>query len=426
MLENPPFGDGASIIVIVSRAENIEYVFATDLDAPHAFELSDPSAELTVLEMKCPLAAIGLIAGPQVLGALSDRPKFPEPIAVYTAPVVEGRVVAWKEEVAVPAIARDVLLRIAVPSDHLCSISTPRLKVTDISHRTPGSAANPTFGLSLDDGTALVATEDGNFFSVSAAGTTPVIGLSTTTPHHGALRSEDGEIWLVGDDGRVARGDLQRGFADVGGRFNLGGSPTIVRVDGPRTGAIDTFFAITDTTSFLRYHAGRWERLAGGNENGVFFPAVAWISADEAIAVASGSAFLLRYRSGSLQTEALSRAATEAATLSRYGTLVGASGRLYFPDSDGRYQGRFATLSGTVRAIHELGAHLLVCTTSSGCYVYRDDLGACSATGFLPGAVRYVVRLDDQRALILFASFGQEALVMNVLEIEEEVPDCLR
>jgi hypothetical protein len=119
--------------------------------------------------------------------------------------------------------------------------------------------------LALPDGSGLVASVLGHFFRLTDGELVALTQLPPWTPHSGGFVSPNGEIWLAGPMGEMARGDLIRGFATQVPRSDTT-TIGVVRLIGPTSADVPFELFSTSHRQIEHYlqegETGRWETLA--------------------------------------------------------------------------------------------------------------------------------------------------------------------
>lgn len=438
VIEGPPLrGEGSILVVIAAKGEARPIVQAMDLAQPAPIELEASEAELVIVEYCCPLETLGLEAGLQTLLELPREAKaLPDAKHMYFAQLTGGVPSAWSED-GDPALALAAIARLDLPTDHLCSLYDREIRVVDVSVRGVRTSSAPAFLIGIGEGRVFGATRSGLFFTASASGSALETQLSTSTPHHGAHRTEDGEIWLVGDDGRTMRGDLLRGFEPVDARAQ-DGVPSFVQLSGARGSAPFELFAVNDRRSFQRFHGDRWNTIVGPQlyDPSRVPPSVAWIGPDEAIAagIHEDPARLLHYKRGDLVEERSVGNPGIAVHLPGHGTVLGSrGGAIRFLDGFTWSEPR--TIGGIdIHAIAEMGESLIVCGHSHLnpltllCSTYHPRSGACAIDEAFGGdSMRGMINIDARRAITFApdASRPETSIRLSLLEATRDLPACL-
>lgn len=451
-LEPPSFEpDSASMILIVAHGEKLD-VWATDLDEPKYPDNFDAAGEveLYAVEFCCPLRVLGLEPGKQSQEPLAkERPLLPPPTTIRASAMVDGVQSGW--EVGAPAVVNDALLRLPLPEDHLCDLYTIDFDVQDATVRGTETSSTPSFGLRLADGTVLVATLGGDFYLVEEAEGIDIVpthltDLSTTTPHHGAFRRDDGEIFLLGKDGSFARGDLQRGFT-IQGERSLGGAKEHVRLAGAKDGPVE-LYAVTDARTFQKFDGVRWTTIstaAPANEAGEFQtlarPAITYLGPEETLvarARENRNDRVQRYFQGALSDEVVFtiQEVAELYNFPTWGVIAGGrNGSINFRDAAERKWGESRRAGrGQVRAITPLDSRRLLIFALEGdtllrnLFQFHTRLGSCPVKESLTtGFAREMIPLGERSTLMLVTNpfSSTPHTQMTVLRQKGEIAECL-
>lgn len=454
LVDPPALGNGASIVLLISRAGMVERVIAMDRAAALPVELEEGTLDLTVLEMRCPLEAIGLTSpGEQTLRAAPhEKSVLPDPLAIYRATVEGDETSAWTtlslEEL--PSAAETALRRLDLPADNLCSISTPKLRARDISLTQVATSSAPTFGIPLDDDTALLALASGTFLKVSRQGASIFTQLSTSTPHHAGFRGFDGKIFFVSDEGvTMETGDL-RSFRKRGdARFDKR-AQAIVRLAGPdpQDNSVEEFFSVTDARLLERFHADQYAQFAEAPRvpigmRSLFRPSVAWVLPNDAVAVRMDEkeSVVVHWRTGTLHKfDFGDTIPSEVATVRGFGTVLGTTtGELSFLDGF-EWSDPTPILEATITNFYGLESSLLVCGVQREeqspegpphtlCSFYLRGGRTCPTELDEPRVLRHLVKVDDETILMSFiysTSDNAGTVAMSLIDVEDDVPDCIK
>lgn len=447
----PPFEpDSASMLLIVVRNSVLSSVWATDLEEPTFPPLFDDGrVELYAVEFCCPLDVLGLQPGGQRLAVTAkQRPVLPPPNAIHTSEIDGASQSAWEPDS--PALVNDVIQKLELPENNLCKLYTVEFAVHDATGRGTATSSTPSFGIPLGDGRVFVGALGGEFYVVSEenGGNNPTIpwtALSTTTPHHGAFRRDDGEIFLLGNDGSFARGDLERGMTIQSERA-LGGAGDSVRMAGAKDGPIE-LFAVTDARSFQKFDGVRWTTIstaARDFEPGELLtflrPSITYLGRDEVLVSRSGMRTnrVQHYRAGVITDESpLGReTVAELYNFPTVGVVAGGrSGGLNFRNPESSSWGeRINAVVGQVRAMAPIGPHgLLIFSVSDNALLpaltqFHPAAGGCPYDqNVTSGYVREMVPIGERSTLLLISNplTTNPGTQMTILEQISSIDECL-
>ncbi|MCK6549444.1 hypothetical protein L6R52_26630 [Myxococcota bacterium] len=282
----PPLDGAASAVYAIERDDGEAVVQVADLTTgagailPELARADGEALRIHALHYACPAAVLGL--SPGVQSPLPDGEGHPLPPAegVWSAEVGDGGATPWAAA-APPALrvartvrcARYELVRVTIPGTSTYTSTT--------------SFTFPILGIADGDG-VIVAINDGRFFRVTPSGSEP-LSVAPGTPYLAHYRAPDGELWLFGPGGALARGDFARGFEE------MPSSPTSTGVlrawlAGPRDpDAPFELYALDDSGAMARFSDGVWQSAGRVRRNGdepIVFAGIQWVRPGEAFVVA--------------------------------------------------------------------------------------------------------------------------------------------
>lgn len=306
MIPEPPEVAGAASLVLVLEGEP-PLVHAVSLDDPpmplleliaEDWNSGDTLVKAVAFYYEQPLSFYDLLPGRIRVAADGDRScglASPEAMAEWSP----GEVWASRDPTGHPSLRRlvDVAIYGCEPVNLCRTFTAEILELPSTRHAL--------ILLPLDETTALVGMQDGTFAEVDRTGARELeerFGLPATA---GAL-SEDGEIWLGGDHGRVARGTAAAGFEEM----KVGSDIERFGALAPRglgedlevlTLSVDVTEAETSTVRVRRYSRGEWTVLmeAPDERSDWRQSGIVWTGDGEALVVFGGE-HGLRYRDGAL------------------------------------------------------------------------------------------------------------------------------
>lgn len=301
----PDVASARSMLVTEGYGSDIRSVSAVDLGAEGprtGLELPSASPagealEITAILYAESLPALRFEAGPLRFPSANEAWRMvPTSTRAWSARVTDGEASDWRNLALLPDAVRAIRLFDPAPPRSPC--------VTFEQTRIPLTTGDQAFfAVAVERDLALVATLDGHFHAVSSAGAVPLTALSTDTPHAAGFRASDGEVWLIGTDGRMMRGHPHpdRGFVPVAGAAASGAWKRLV---GASEGSPFELFLVTDGKAFERFDGASWTTL--DQSAGPLEPAhgsVAWVRSGEAFAVGPRPHAVLTYRDGQLFEE---------------------------------------------------------------------------------------------------------------------------
>jgi hypothetical protein len=427
------------MLLLISRDGVIDFVWALDLADPKYPGLAAKGPlELTAIEMCCDLRTLKLEPGDQILRmAESETPLVPAPEQVSVSTINGSEQTEWAPAVGLTELGLKVLRSLNVPDDNMCDLYRIPLVGRDHSYMAAGTSTTPTFALELPDGTALIGGRGGLLLHVSMDSKVPLTSVSTTTPHHAAAIGGDGLIYLMSDDGRLARGTIAGGFEELPVR-GIGGARRYVDLTASKPGFDFELFAVNDSRALERFDGVRFTTLSTQApyqiqvERDLARPSVLWLGPNEAIAtnVARAQDRTTHWRRGMIQERRPSRdTQLELYDFEGIGIFVG--------DRDGRitkWEGSTwgeskGVAGGPLFALHPLGNGFLAYAIFNGFWQYHPQTGACPVevglTGHLPAAM---VSIGEDAILSIEATItGQPGMLrMTLIEKQGEVAPCLK
>lgn len=320
---------------------------------------------------------IGLPVG--WIGVRRDETGQPVPLErgrrLRTSAVVNGVQTAWTDRDQAPEAIAGLTLDIET--------ACVRLKVQSVPLQTETAGEAFQFVFSDGEDSIVVGGATGRFYRASPTGATLLTVDSTITAIGGGLRTEDGTLWVIGQDGRFASGDLERGIRDVHPRLELGHAPRI-RLAGVSGSEATEIFAWTSDGFLAKFSGGGWTRLfaAAGADPTTGGLSVLRVGPDEAIAGRSDTpALLLHYRQGVVREVSLGDG---------FESFLGPRVLADVPDL------------GVVAGVAEVSGPIAVEIP----HLYRLDQGAWSELGGVPSTVHHPrAMLAAGRAHFLFGGF---------------------
>lgn len=399
-----PTGSHGSQVLVLLRDGTPERVYAApatpETQLPDLTIRADDRLDLFLLYFDCDLGAIGLVSGWQEL-ATPEKPgdPLPSPTEILTGRLEPDHALSWSPASALPSGVTTLRLS-SRGSRNLCAQFevSPPIALPDSTNETA------TFALALDDQSALVATTGGRFYRVTVGHAEPLTGLSTTTPHYAGFKDDAGVIWLVGEGGRVVRGDFERGFEDAGTTATATSvGPGFAMAGGP--GSPPELFVVGSAFSFDHYSGGRWDMIEPPNpefrRRDEMRPGLLWLGPEEVLAIGLRERAVLHFDHGMLTEEPLASMARfnvvrGIALIPRIGVVTSIFSGTYFVRGEG---GVWQTLAeGGPRgaaAIYPFRRGF-VAGMSAGAFVeYDPALGFCPPVQVAPHRITTILRFGD-------------------------------
>jgi hypothetical protein len=430
-LDPPPMTlpDGrpaSAAILILTTGDTIERMFAVDLVSdpilPSLGTVSKQHSKAYALLYDRALTAMNLKPGEVEIGAAGSGvflyrsaarksgggASFPGPASSFLLPLSSAHP-TWSmvQETDLPTAV--FTLRAGVMPLNTCV--TFSATAMNLGSDQPALLAAP-----LDAHSALVATWDGRFFEVTSSTVTRLTKLSTTTPHLSAFRDTKGTLWMIGQGGRVVRGDPMSGFVPVTRNLSARASQFMF-LAGPRDQEAFELFSAGDDGSFERFDGTTWQRFDSINTpfdadyvtNYAWRAGVAWLGPNEAVAVLPKVTSVLHVVGGTLKMEPIvgsgdTMCPTALDWIPAFGPVVGIyTGQLFVKDSD-----TWTEILGTpydlpVTMISPLGDGILFGGPFGTLAQYHPDYGYCAPQGYGPDHIRAVIPFEDGYLLALYS-----------------------
>lgn len=428
-----PAGEAGALVVIERSNGQAPVAFALGLEdgraRPPFVSFPLPSrlpATLYALHYPCSLGALGLDAGPiAFLSASAEGGRaLPPPKAIEVAEIERGENDRF-EPIAVlpPQIAQ---LRIAGEAPRPPS---PCIELARVEQRLVGTRVQGLrFFVRLGADDALGGTADGRFIRVRANETIELTQLATSTPHLGAFRTDEGELWLAGEGGRTVHGHPDRGFLP-GPSLTLPAGTRRIWLDGARGGAPLELFAVTGRQTFERFDGRAWSVIAAGNGEDIYDRAgVVWIAPGEAIAIGFDPQRLLHYKDGAAIFETLPLTRNDqplvAAYVPGFGAMIGtALGTLLYPKNGGWERIVRDEIAPQVRVIGALGDAVVFGGSTGALAQYDLAVGFCPTQVLFAGHLAFLVSFG-RSLMVVGRTVGSDETVTIATEIARPQREC--
>lgn len=223
----PPIEGTGTLLLVSWEGEALSGIWAVELsdETPsYPYLPSRGDTRLAALEYRCGLGELKLpkSGALALLAAPGPKVQLPAPSAVHRFSEADG---TWATVSEPDPELQAALQRIDLPPDHLCQLYGATYASATYGVPTP-SFQRTGVALSLPDGSVLLSvtssrTDANTIFYRLRPGTraeevtltvTSSLGRPTTPPADAGLLDPSGDIWLLGTDGRLARGTLEKGF----------------------------------------------------------------------------------------------------------------------------------------------------------------------------------------------------------------------
>ena len=325
-LEPPPLPGARAALVVLSEGPDVLAVRAIDLDA-ESWPPFDARSERTlhVLGYSCPLARLGLSAGPQELGDGATIEVLPPPSHVVQRAL--GQDEGWTRADRVPAEVDGALRRLPLPPGSRCAAVGARYEARAL--RFPGDGRGPpAFVVALGDSRALTGTYDGRLYLVDRVGNiTPVATAPRGARFRSAARSSAGGVWLVSAAGDVARGPAEGPHTRVTTTeapwgLEVDRLALLARDESGREVLYAEGLAGRDRRLW-RFDGSAWRELAHATHGDIYIPRVIQGRTGEVLSTgtATVSGGVLRYVDGVVQEDRLRTPDEGISAFTRHDTL---------------------------------------------------------------------------------------------------------
>lgn len=280
----PELEDAQSILLVVTSELGEVRAVAADLGDPPALPtlaLAEGEA-LHAFTFACPLARVGLQAGPQALTATPQEASLLPP-AVRAATWAPGDA-GWTPLGEPPAAVQDGLRRLPLDAAGRCRARQGRLVRLDAALPNDGHQ-EAAFLLSLPDDTALVASRNGFYYKVYPDGSSERLPPLSDVDPLAALLHDDGTLWLLDQAGQLTRGPLLGPRTVVATAANFFPPETTVHLSGPTDpSAPFELFAVSASVrvddqavrTLARFDNRGWRALADASPRGLVLPFGLW------------------------------------------------------------------------------------------------------------------------------------------------------
>ncbi|MCK6552332.1 hypothetical protein L6R52_41260, partial [Myxococcota bacterium] len=326
VLELPTEGARSALLVFVpedpAAAPEVRALALTDAAATIAWPVA-PSRDgaLFVLRYECPLDALALQAGVLDLSTGTGRP-LPRTDDVVVTDVARGVASSPRAgTVDAPALARVSLVDAA--SREAC------LDVDVVSFVVPDSGLDAVEAMIALPGDAVLAvTSRRRFFRASAAGGIEALPqIPATTPGHGGVVDDAGELWLFGDDGETVHGTIEGGFVP-GPPMPV--APSCMRTARSPRGEPYEVFVVGCEPVVLRFDGTAWTLIDRTEAPATTLRQIAWIGPGAALALGPDLPAVSGYIGDWQRAEVLPISGSDGprsvARSTHFGVLVGTEG----------------------------------------------------------------------------------------------------
>ena len=299
-------------------------VRALDPDAVIRFDF-EPDDELQLLRFRAPPEALLIEPGDFVLSESGRRAPPPDEVLIL------------RHDRLIPAQEGEI------------DLSTLRLPWRDGTHclhislagtiEVPDTERDPFVSVvSLGAGRALVALARGAFYELSRNLELRPVLVDSNLPSHALYGDPSSdEVWLVGGDGRVARGHPDRGFEMMPSHTATTAGLLTYFLDGGRNGAQTELLLASPAGRIEHYDGTSWNRVLDDPTNAP--GGVLWAGPGRGIVADMPKGAMLHYEGGELQRRALPLIPGDQIKslqfVDGYGPVVGSfSGKLFRFDGE--------------------------------------------------------------------------------------------
>jgi hypothetical protein len=422
-----PQGRASSLLIRVDDGRTTS-VWATDVGKEETYPTFEGEGhpDMRALFYPCALSALGLDTGWQTLANAPDGIAIPPPSEVL---VLQKQASAWTQGTD---DGSDASLRLR--SNLACArFSATVGRLTVGTPTMPSQPVAGTVAIALDAHTALVATQDGVFYRVRDDATPPE-RLSTISPllaHGAGYRAPDGQLWLYGDRGELAHGDLEHGFVSIK-TTTTSSSAGHVAIAGPTMESVPfELFTVSSTGAFRRFDGARWETIDRGGHRSPDSKGLVWTGPSEAFAIGVADG-VVHYQSGAHAIEPLGtdRDGSQAIGWAPdIGVVVGLNnGLLFVRGADANWRLLPTGDPGTVHALVAFQGGFIAGRESGNFTQYHLLLGWCPS---MPGATADPLRMVPFASGFLVTEFqdGEHPLTGNSVTYivpDHSTPACVQ
>jgi hypothetical protein len=437
-LTAPDLDGVRSILFAVTSKGHVRSVRAVDLPpgmAPRFPDLDiDAGGEIYALEFGCSLDRLGILAGDVPLGADEAMIRLlPIPLRLEAAPGRSGVFAAAPRDPLPPPLDSD-LRRLMLPPDNFCRTMSAEIQpqIVDLGNLPRGG---PTFATPIDAHSTLLGTEDGHYFRVVDDLTVAPVDLGSKHWRAG-YTMPDGEIWLVGNDGKTAHGRVGGTFTVVSSTTPFGAGDRRIAIRGPNVDAPFELFGESNQRVFARFDGSVWQKLAAAqNYDSIFFPAVAWLGPGQGAAIGVGSQrnTVVRYDSGAVRQELLPGDSGLSAMMYEPGIGLIAGRDADGIDVDAASDWTAMEPDQSVSYVRTLAAmphgFMFGASTQQNFLNYEfaqwyPETGYCPLTQYTDLAALYVGTLGDRALVALTLEFFHAPMQIVVLQVTHPAYEC--
>lgn len=323
--------EGVRAMLVVQSDDNDTKVIGFDLEpgVPAPVWTLSGDADIYTMGFGCALERLGLEAG------LQERAVAPEeevrlPQALFEREVTTGQD-NWRTSSQRSDDVQDALRALPLTRESNCRTWTAQLEPVDVTLPNDGHGS-AALAMSLQDGSAIVASVDGYYYRVWATGRVEDLPRSWPRAPRAMHAMADGTLWLFDGEGVLHRGSIDAGFEVVAAGGPAAPEGVLAALAGPRDS--DTAFELFVATSskmLARFDGAAWEVLDQQPTTNFFVPVVAWLGPGHAMAPGFGGR-VVEYRDTELIRHLLPGQASPIgiSQVPGVGVLVGSTGGLVY------------------------------------------------------------------------------------------------
>ncbi len=410
----------ASSVLVIADDGRTTAVWATDVGAEESYPTFEGAGhpDMHALFYPCALAALGLDPGWQTLTTAPEGIAIPPPSEIL---VLAKQATEWTDA---PDDAPDASLRLR--SNLACtSFEAVVQHLTVSTSAMPSQPVAGTVAIALEAHTALVATQDGVFYRIHDDATEPerLSTISPFLPHGAGYRAPDGTLWLYGDRGELAYGDLVHGFESIK-TTTTSSSAGHVAIAGPTMDGVPfELFTVSSTGAFRHFDGAHWKTIDRGGRRSPDSKGLVWVGPGEAyaIGVADGIA---HYQNETYVIETLGTDRDSSQAIGwapDVGILVGLNnGRVFARAADGSWRLLPSGDPGTVHALVAFPGGFIVGREQGSFTQYHQLLGWCPS---MPGGTADPLRMVPFSSGFLVTEFEDGEHPQTGNSVTSIVPD---
>jgi hypothetical protein len=281
----PPSPDAKTAIYVALIDGEPPFVYVADLASgegavPEFVRKKGTTAKLYAAYYGCPSSVLGLTPGKQ--NATTDSTVM---AGVHPLPPSSDAYTAiFDDHGAAPLTKIDwsvELSTVRIPRQVRCA----KFELARTTLSNTATIGIPLQGYREDDSSLIISLVDGRYFRVGTQ-TFERLALPPDLPFHSHYVDADGQVWLFGPSGKLAKGRFDSGFSAQPS------SPRAIGVVrswsvGPRNGEPFELFGLDDSGGVQRFDGTSWNEIhqIGTSTMPTLLAGIAWAGANEVVVV---------------------------------------------------------------------------------------------------------------------------------------------